>query len=193
MQAPLDRGRGKGEETGDLPDRPLFEVVELQHDPVVRGKRLQDPAYAGRLVPALQGVGGMDSQLGALAQDEPVQLRAFHGLGPPLLPADAPRPVAGDGADPGSEPRRIFELWQRLERQQERFLRDVLRRRPRSQHPLGDRHHRSPVAPHQLVERCHVAEQRAENQLLVADIGEAPIRAPVWAAAAGRQFLSPVD
>jgi len=100
----------------------------------------------------------VDHQLAAVREQQPVQLGRLRRLGAPVASRHPPRAVARNRAEPAGELRRVLQLRQRLEGQQECLLRHVARRFPRAERLLRDDEHRAAEAPHQFVERLQVAE-----------------------------------
>ena len=92
-----------------------------------------------------------------MAQNQRVELAVFGRLLACFLSADPPGSVSGDGTDPSAETRRLLKLGQRLESQQERLLRQIFRRFPRSQSVCRDDDDCAPIPGDQFIECLDVA------------------------------------
>lgn len=173
VQPPLHRGDRERKEIGDARDGPLLGVAQPQDHPVVRFEPGKGLADAGALAALFDRLGGTLGQLAALGQEQAVYLRGLSRLRPPFAPGDPTGAVPGDGAQPGRELRRLLQLRQRLEGDQKRLLRHVLRTLPPAQRLLRDQSHRAPEPAHELIEGLEVAEQCGKHDLGVAELGKA--------------------
>lgn len=170
MQPPLDCSERERKKVGDVSDGPLFEVPQLQHDLKLRRQFRKVLADLRLRAAAQQGLFRAGRESRAVAQNQRIEFVVLSRLVARFLAADSPGPVAGDRADPASETRRLLKLWQRLERQQKRLLRQILRSLPRTERLRGNDDDGVAIAGHQLVERRDVAQQGVQDQLLIADL-----------------------
>lgn len=105
-----------------------------------------------------------------MAQDQRVEQAVFGRLLPCFLSPDPPRPMPGDGADPGAEAGRLLQLGQGLEGQEKSLLRQIFCGFPRTERLHRDHDDRAPVAGHECVERFEIAQKRVQYELLIADL-----------------------
>jgi hypothetical protein len=164
VQAPFHGGERQPQEAGDPLQRHLGPVAQREDELELfrqRGHRLADPLpflFALQRLPA-----GLTEDM-AVFQDQLVQ-RRVGGAGLAAGPADRLPPR--DGVQPRAEAGGVGQLRQRLERQQERLLTDILRQ-PRPRELPGDRcQHRRPIPQDEHVEGGDLTQQGRHDQLLV--------------------------
>ncbi len=178
VQPPLDRGDRERKEVADARDRPPLVVEQEQNSAVVGreiGKRAGEPfmvVVAGERVGRVFGPpGGGEGKFAAFGNQRAVYVGGRDGFGSAVLRADTQRAVPRDGVQPAGELGRLAQLRQRLERDQEGVLGDVLGGpvSRRAQRLRGDVGHGPPEPAHEFVKGRQVADECGEHQLLVRD------------------------
>ena len=172
VQPPFHGSDRQGQEFGHPLHGPLFPIPQPEHQPELFRQLRQRGPDPGALRVSLQLSLRVDGQLLAARQEEAVQLTLLRGHAPAVSLGPPPGAAPGDGAEPRRKSRGVVQLRQRLERQQERFLRDVLRGGAAADALLRHRQHRAAEPADQLVERLQVAEERAEDQFFVVQFWE---------------------
>lgn len=120
--------------------------------------------------------GAHPCQGGSVRKDQLVELRATRGALPSGDAGAAEGPVAGDRRQPGREACRVVQLRQRLEREQEGFLGNVLG--TFGGNAAGNAHHGRAEATNQFVEGGELPQRGGQHERVVVQVPPASVLHP---------------